>query len=148
MLAVAIGAAWMWYSRRLSLLIVLTFLAGALAAAAAQGTSPAYQLESGPLWFAVAVVLADRRTLPASAIGRPLVGLLAGGLAMDPRARSYPIESAAVVVAGMQVLTIALQGAVWVRRHRDETRARLRDLRDAARPLGRLSRPRPAQPPS
>ncbi|HXM57168.1 MAG TPA: RnfABCDGE type electron transport complex subunit D, partial [Candidatus Dormibacteraeota bacterium] len=110
MLAVAIGAAWLWYSRRLSLLVVLMFLAGALVPILVLHWSPAYQLDSGPLWFAAALVLADRRTLPASKLGRPLVGLLAGLLALGARTRGFAIESAVVAVAGMQVLTVAVQG--------------------------------------
>lgn len=148
MLAVALGAAWLWYSRRLSLLVVLTFLAGAMVPIATYHWSPAYQLDSGPLWFAAALVLADRRTLPASAVGRPLVGLLAGLLALGARARGFAIESALVAVAGMQLLAVAVQGLSWVRFHRRETWARLRELREAMPALGRQHRPGPAQPPS
>jgi NQR2, RnfD, RnfE family len=145
MLAVAVGAAWLWYSRRLSLLVVLTFLAGALVPILLQRWSAAYQLDSGPLWFAAALVLADRRTLPASRIGRPLVGLLAGAVALGVRARGFAVESALVTVAAMQVLTVSAQGLVWVRRHGDETRARLREAREAVRAVGRPHRPDPAQ---
>lgn len=148
MLAVAIGAAWMWYSRRLSLLVVLTFLAGAMVPIVVERWSAAYQLDSGPLWFAVALVLADRRTLPASKLGRPLVGLVAGLLALGARTRGYAIEAALVAVAGTQVMTVTLQGLAWVRHNREETLTRLRELRDAARALARPNRARPAQPPS
>src|SRR5215510_12400704 len=48
MLAVVVGAAWLWYSRRLSLLVVLTLLVGATALVVMAGWSPAYQLLSGP----------------------------------------------------------------------------------------------------
>lgn len=142
MLAVAIGAAWFWYARRLSLLIVLTFLAGASVVLVRQRW-PAGYLDSGPLWFAAALVLADRRTLPASTIGRPLVGLLAGLAALGVRTRGVGVEASLVAVAGMQVLTIAVQGLDWVRCHPSETRAR---LREAVPALGRQSRPRPARP--
>jgi hypothetical protein len=148
MLAVAIGAAWMWYSRRLSLLVVFTFLIGAMIPIVVERWSAAYQLDSGPLWFAVALVLADRRTLPASQLGRPLVGLVAGLLALGARTRGFAIEATLVVVAGTQVMTVVFQGATWVRHNGEETRARLRELRDALRTLGRPSRARPAQPPS
>jgi hypothetical protein len=141
MLAVAVGVAWFWYARRLSLLVVLTFLAGALIPILALHWSAGYQLDSGPLWFAAALVLADRHTLPDSAIGRPLVGLLAGLVALGARARGLAIEAAVVTVAGMQVLTVVVQGLDWARHHPDETRARLRDLRDAARGLARPTRP-------
>jgi NQR2, RnfD, RnfE family len=144
MLAVAVGAAWLWYARRLSLLVVLTFLAGALALIALERWPIGYQLDSGPLWFAAALVLADRRMLPASGVGRPLLGFLAGAAALAARARGFAIEASFAAVAGMQVLNVAVQGLVWVRHHRDETRARLRELRAAALALGRPSRPRPA----
>ncbi len=142
MLAVAIGVAWFWYARRLSLLIVLTFLAGASVVILRQRW-PAGYLDSGPLWFAAALVLADRRTLPASTIGRPLVGFLTGIAALGVRTRGFGVEASLVAVAGMQVLTVALQGLDWVRRHRAETWAR---LREAVLALGRQSRPRPARP--
>jgi Na+-transporting NADH:ubiquinone oxidoreductase subunit NqrB len=143
-LAVAVGAAWLWYSRRLSLLIVLTFLAGAMVPIAVWSWSAGYQLDSGPLWFVVALVLADRRTLPASAVGRPLLGFLAGLVALAARARGLAIESALVTVAGMQVLAAAIQGLDWVRHNGDETRARLRELRAATLAIGRMNRPGPA----
>jgi Na+-transporting NADH:ubiquinone oxidoreductase subunit NqrB len=143
-LAVAVGAAWLWYSRRLSLLIVLTFLAGAMVPIAVWSLSAGYQLDSGPLWFVVALVLADRRTLPASALGRPLLGFLAGLVALGARARGHANESALITVAGMQVLTAAVQGLDWVRHNGDETRARLRELRAATLAIGRMKRPGPA----
>jgi len=144
MLAVAVGAAWLWYSRRLSLLVVLTFVAGALVPIAVERWSPGYQLASGPLWFVAALVLADRHMLPRSGVGRPLLGFLAGALALAVRARGFAIEASVVAVAGMQALNVALQGLDWVRHHREESAARLRDLRDAALALGRPRRPRPA----
>ena len=145
MLAVAVGAAWLWYSRRLSLLIVVTFLAGAMVPIVVLRWPGGYQLDSGPLWFAVALVLADRQTLPASPVGRPLLGFLAGMLALGVRTRGLAIEASLVTVAAVQLLTVILQGALWVRRNGDETRARLREIRAATLALGRM---RPAQPPS
>lgn len=150
MLAVAVGVAWLWYSRRLSILVVLTFLAGA-GVALALGRLPAgYLLTSGPLWFAAALVLADRRTLPASQVGRPLVGFLAGLLAMGAHVWGFSIEAALVAVAGVQLVTVGAQGLVWMRQNREETRARVREIREAtvALAMGRVGRPRPAQPPS
>lgn len=148
MLAVAVGAAWMWYSRRLSLLVMITFVAGALVPIAIERWSVGYQLDSGPLWFAAALVLADRQMLPASGIGRPLLGLLTGMAALAVRARGLAIEASLAAVACMQVVNVVVQGLTWVRGHRRETWTRLRELRDAATALGRSTRPRPAQPPS
>jgi hypothetical protein len=148
LLAVAVGAAWMWYSRRLSLLVVITFLIGALVPIAVWRWPVAYQLESGPLWFAAALVLADRESLPASGIGRPLLGLVTGAAALAVRARGLAIEASLAAVAWMQVVNVIVQGLNWVRGHRPETWSRLRELRETAFALGRPSRPRPAQPPS
>lgn len=144
MLAVAVGAAWLWYARRLSLLVVLTFLAGALVLIGVERWPIGYQLDSGPLWFAAALVLADRHALPASGVGRPLLGFLAGAAAFAARARGFAIEASLTAVAGMQVLSVAVQGLDWVRHNREETRVRLRELRAAAVALGRPRRPRPA----
>jgi hypothetical protein len=148
MLAVAVGTAWLWYSRRLSILVVLTFLVGALVPIVYFRWPPGPQLDSGPLWFVAALVLADRRTLPASPVGRPLVGLLAGLIGVGARSRGFAIEAALVAVAGMQVLTISVQGLTWVNSHRIETRLRLRELREAMVALTRSHRPRHVQPPS
>jgi hypothetical protein len=148
LLAVAVGGAWMWYSRRLSLLVVITFLIGALVPIAVERWSPVYQLESGPLWFAAALILADRQSLPASGVGRPLLGFLTGAAALAMRARGLAIEASLAAVACMQVVNVVVQGLDWVRGHRQETWTRLREVREAALALSRSSRPRPAQPPS
>lgn len=129
MLAVVVGAAWLWYSRRLSLLVVLTFLVGATVPVVMAGWSPVYQLFSGPLWFAAALLLADRRDLPRSPIGRPLVGLVAGGTCMWLRARGLAIESAPAAIAAVQVGVAGVQGVGWVGRNRQQVRARLHQLR-------------------
>ena len=129
MLAVVVGAAWLWYSRRLSLLVVLTFLVGATVPVVIAGWSPVYQLFSGPLWFAAALLLADRRNLPRSPIGRPLVGLVAGGTCMWLRARGLAIESAPAAIAAVQVGVAGVQGVGWVGRNRQQVRARLHQLR-------------------
>jgi NQR2, RnfD, RnfE family len=131
LLAVAVGAAWLWYSRRLSLLAVLAVLAGALVPIQAQHWSAGYQLLSGPLWFVAALVLADRRTLPSSPVGRPLLGVATGAIAVGARARGFAIEAVPVTVAAVQVLAATMQGAAWLNRNRQVTASRLRELRDA-----------------
>ena len=128
--------------------MVITFLIGALVPIAVERWSPVYQLESGPLWFAAALVLADRQSLPASGVGRPLLGLLTGAAALAVRARGLAIEASLAAVAWMQLVNVIVQGLNWVRGHRQETWTRLRELREAAAALSRSSRPRPAQPPS
>ena len=132
MLAVVVGAAWLWYSRRLSLLVVFTFLIGVTVPVAMAGWSPVYQLLSGPLWFAAALLLADRRDLPRSPIGRPLVGLVAGGTCMWLRARGLAIESALAAMTTVQVGVAGVQGVGWLGRNRRQVRARLHEIRSAA----------------
>lgn len=128
MLAVAVGAAWLWYSGRLSLLVILTFLAGTLVPIALLHWSAAFQLDSGPLWFAAALVLADRRTLPTSQLGRPLLGFAAGLLAMGARARGFAVESGPVAVAAAQLFADGTNGTRWLIDNWREVRARLQSL--------------------
>jgi hypothetical protein len=141
LLAVAIGVAWLWYTRRLSILVVLTFLVGAVAAIEMTHWPPGHQLLSGPLWFVAALVLADRRTLPSSPVGRPLLGAAAGAIAIGARTRGFAIEAVPVAVAALQVLAAAIQGAGWLNGHRRETRTRLRALREGLPSPGRLRSP-------
>ena len=124
-LAVAIGAAWLWYSGRLSILVVLTFLAGTLVPITVYHWSAAFQLDSGPLWFAAALVLADRRTLPTSTVGRPLLGLAAGLVAMGARARGFAVEAGPITVAAAQLLADGVRGARWLIDNWGDVRARL-----------------------
>ena len=140
-LAVAIGAAWFWYARRLSLLVVLTFLVGVTVPMMLAGWSPGYELLIGPVWFAAALLLADRRDLPRSTIGRPLVGFAAGAGAMWLRARGYAIESTIAAMAAVQVGVVAVQGVGWLMRNLGHVRARLHERR-------RPAEERPALPPA
>ncbi len=142
LLAVALGAAWLWYSRRLSLLVVMAVLVGALVPIQAQHWAAGYQLLSGPLWFVAALVLADRHTLPRSPVGRPLLGVATGAIAVGARTRGFAIEAVPVTVAAMQVLAAAIQGAGWLNGNRQETWSRLRGLRDGRQALGRQRSPR------
>jgi Na+-translocating ferredoxin:NAD+ oxidoreductase subunit D len=131
-LAVALGTSWLWYSRRLSLLVVLTFLVGVMVPIVMAGWSSGYQLLSGPLWFGAALVLADRRDLPRSPIGRPLVGLAAGVSAMWLRSRGFAIESTLAAMAAVQIAVVGVQGATWLGRNQRQVRVRLQELRSAA----------------
>ena len=119
-LAVALGAAWLWYARRLALLVVLTFGLGAVCSVKLMGWSVPYQLDSGPLWFAGALVLADRRLLPSSRRVQALLGLAAGVVVMGARARGVAIEAAPIAVAALQVVVAAVEGICWLvpNRHR------------------------------
>jgi NQR2, RnfD, RnfE family len=126
LLAVALGAAWLWYARRLSLLVVLTFGLGALTSVKLMGWSATYHLVSGPLWFCAALILADRRMLPSSGLGRPLLGLTAGVVVMAARVRGYAIESVPIAIAGLQLVVALVEGIGWLIPNRGRVRAAAR----------------------
>jgi hypothetical protein len=109
LLAVAIGVAWLAYSRRVSFVVLATFLAGALLAPYLLHWDFLFQLDSGPTWFVAALVLSDRRLLPDSWAIRPVLGLVAGFLAIDLRRAGHGIEATFMVVAAVQGFT-ALMG--------------------------------------
>jgi hypothetical protein len=111
MLGVVLGAAWLWYARRLSPLTLVMFSIGVLIPTLYMRWSIPYQLTSGPLWFVGALLLADRRYLPNSLIGRPLLGLCAGMLALTARTRGYGIEATFVAVAGLQLAIAMVESA-------------------------------------
>jgi len=113
LLAVAIGAAWFAYARRLSLVVLVTFLLGALVPIYAFHWDYAFQLDSGPTWFVAALLLADRRLLPGSWAIRPVLGLGAGLLAIGLRRNGYGIEAAFFAVAGVQVVMALFVVLFW-----------------------------------
>src|SRR5260370_32592623 len=108
LLAVAIAIAWLAYARRLSLVVLATFLLGALVPIYLYHWDALFQLDSGPTWFAAGLLLADRRTLPDSLAMRPLLGFPAGLLGVGLRARGYGIEAAFFVVARLQAASAAV----------------------------------------
>lgn len=118
LLAVALGAAWLWYARRLSPAVLLGFAAGAALPILLWRWSPSYQLDSGPAWFAVALILADRRLLPGSWAARVLLGFAAGVAGVGLRSRGLGIEAAYLAVAGLQVTVSAVEGVDWFLAHR------------------------------
>ena len=113
LLAVAIGAAWFAYARRLSLVVLITFLAGALMSVYVLRWDYLFQLDSGPMWFVAALILADRRMLPGSWAIRPFMGLVAGALSVDLRRNGYGIEATFVTVAAVQAVMALLLFAYW-----------------------------------
>jgi hypothetical protein len=143
LMAVVLGAAWLWYARRLSALVVATFAIGAVTPVVYFHWSIPYQLTSGPLWFVAALVLADRKYLPNSVVGRPLIGLGAGLLAVAARYRGLAIESAMEAVVAVQVVETLVEGVVRMARPR---RVALPAPILPAAP--RQSRPAPPPPPS
>jgi len=103
LLAQVLGAAWLWYARRLSLLTVFGSLIAATAVTLFFHWAPSYQLASGPLWFGLALLLGDRLNLPRNQLLQLLVGLLGGGAALAVRSRGYAIEGSLVAVATVQL---------------------------------------------
>ena len=129
LLAVVIAAAWFWYARRLSLVVVVTCIAGALAPVLLMRWNAGYQLDSGPTFFVVALALADRRLLPTSNAVRPLLGLLAGAVGVGLRSGGAGVEAMALTVAGLQLLVGVFEGAEWLAANRAVVADRLRTLR-------------------
>jgi hypothetical protein len=129
LLAVAIGIAWLAYARRLSLVVAVGFLAGALVLIAWYHWDYVSHLDSGPTWFVAGLLLADRRSLPGSRAIRPVLGFGAGLLAIGLRVRGYGIEAAFLTVAGVQVVVavvVALLSAASMGTERWRRNRRLR----------------------
>jgi hypothetical protein len=113
LLAVAIGTAWLAYARRLSLVVLITFLAGGLLSIYSFHWDYVFQLDSGPTWFVAALLLSDRRLLPGSWAIRPALGFAAGFAAFGLRQKGYGIEAAFITVAGVQALVALLVAMLW-----------------------------------
>jgi Na+-transporting NADH:ubiquinone oxidoreductase subunit NqrB len=113
LLAVAIGAAWLAYARRLSLVVLITFLGGALLTVYSFHWDYVFQLDSGPTWFVAALILCDRRLLPGSWAIRPVLGFAAGLVAFGLRRNGYGIEAAFYTVAGVQLVIAVLVAMLW-----------------------------------
>jgi len=128
LMAVAIGIAWLWYARRLSLAVVAGFGLGAVAVSAVMPWNVGYQLDSGPAWFVLGLLLADRRALPTSLGARPLIGLVAGVVALAVRARGVGIEGTILTAAGIQLAIALVEGAAWVSVNRRRVWTGLRSL--------------------
>jgi hypothetical protein len=114
LLAVAVGVAWLAYSRRVSFVVLASFLVGALVPIYLWHWDYLFQLDSGPTWFVAALVLADRRLLPESWAIRPVLGLVAGVLTIGFRRYGYGIESAFFTVAGAQAVIAVMAVAAWL----------------------------------
>jgi hypothetical protein len=131
LLAVAIGIAWLAYARRLSIVVAVGFLAGAVVWIAAHRWDYFAHLDNGPTWFAAGLLLADRRNLPGSWAIRPILGFGAGLLAIGLRDR-YGIGAAFLTVAGLQaamavVVVMLWAASMWTGRWQRNRRLRQRD---------------------
>jgi Na+-transporting NADH:ubiquinone oxidoreductase subunit NqrB len=113
LLAVAIGVAWLAYARRVSLVVLATFLAGGLLAVYSFHWDYAFQLDSGPTWFVAGLLLSDRRLLPDSWAIRPPLGFAAGLVAIGLRRNGNGIEAAFFTVATIQAMMAVLVVALW-----------------------------------
>jgi hypothetical protein len=113
LLAVATAIAWLAYARRLSLVVLAAFLLGALVPIYLFHWDGVFQLDSGPTWFVAGLLLADRRLLPGSWAVRPVIGLVAGILALGLRGRGYGIEAAFFTVAGIQAAMAVVSVIMW-----------------------------------
>ncbi|HUZ85407.1 MAG TPA: RnfABCDGE type electron transport complex subunit D [Candidatus Baltobacterales bacterium] len=113
LLAVAIGVAWLAYARRLSFVVLITFLAGAWVAINTFHWDYMFQLDSGPTWFVAGLVLADRRLLPGSWAIRPALGFAAGLFAIGLRRNGYGIEAALFTVAVGQAVMAVVAVVFW-----------------------------------
>ena len=132
MLAVAVGIAWLAYARRVSLVVLVAFLAGAGLAIYTFHWDPLFQLDSGPMWFVAGLLLADRRLLPESWSVRPVLGVAAGLFAVGLRRNGYGIEAAFFTVATVQavmavVVIVYWSASLWMERWKRTRRLRQRE---------------------
>jgi hypothetical protein len=132
LLAVVIGAAWLWYGRRLRLGAVVTMLLGVCIPVALMRWNYGYQIDSGPLWFMVVFAFADRAFLPRRAAVRMLLGFTAGVVIIAVRTLGFGIESAAIAIVGLQLAVGVVEGAGWLVSEREAVRRRSRLLRSRA----------------
>jgi Na+-transporting NADH:ubiquinone oxidoreductase subunit NqrB len=120
LLAIAIGIAWLAYARRVSIVLLFSFLVGALVAIYTFHWDPLFQLDSGPTWFVAGLVLADRRLLPDSWAVRPTLGFAGGLFAVGLRRPeagawfgAHGIEIAFFVVATIQAVMAIVVIVYW-----------------------------------
>jgi NQR2/RnfD/RnfE family subunit of NADH-ubiquinone oxidoreductase len=125
LMAVVIGVAWLAYAKRLSPVVAVGFLLGAIVPIAIFHWDFVFQLDSGPLWFVGAMILSDRRQLPDSWAIRPILGFVAGFAALALRYRGFGIEAAFYAVAAVQVAVAIVVILIWsvrmLRKHRERT---------------------------
>jgi hypothetical protein len=147
LMAVIVGVAWLAYARRLSPVVTLGFLLGAIVPIALYHWDFLFQLDSGPTWFVGALILSDRRLLPGSWAMRPILGFAAGFVAIGLRNRGYGVESAFFTVAALQALLALVVVFVWTISGTSRRRERGRRLRRRDAQLRAINRSEePADP--
>jgi hypothetical protein len=140
LMAVAVGVAWLAYARRLSPIVALCFVLGALVPIAYFHWDFVFQLDSGPVWFVGAFVLSDRRLLPDSWAARPILGFAAGAIGFALRSRGYGVEAMFFTVAALQAAVGLVVVVVWSIKTTTQRRERNRLLRrreEQLRPVNR-----------
>ncbi len=113
LMGVVVGIAWLAYAKRLSPVVAIGFLLGAIVPIALNHWDFIFQLDSGPLWFVGALVLSDRRQLPDSWAIRPVLGFAAGFFALALRNRGLGVEAAFYTVAAMQAIVALVVILIW-----------------------------------
>jgi hypothetical protein len=144
LMAVVVGVAWMAYARRLSPVVTLGFLLGAIVPIALFHWDFLFQLDSGPTWFVGALILSDRRLLPGSWASRPILGFAAGFIAVGLRNRGYGVEGAFYTVAALQAamgLVVVLAWSISGTSRRRERGRRLRRREAQLRAINRTEEP-------
>jgi hypothetical protein len=132
LMAIVIGIAWLAYAKRLSPIVAIGFLLGAIVPIALYHWDFIFQLDSGPLWFVGALILSDRRQLPDSWAIRPILGFAAGFAALAVRTKAFGglgIEGAVYTVAAVQLAVAVFVILIWsvrMARKRRERTVRLR----------------------
>jgi hypothetical protein len=144
MMAVAVGIAWLAYAKRLSPIVAICFLLGAIIPIAYFHWDFVFQLDSGPTWFVGALILSDRRLLPGSWAARPMLGFAAGLIGLGLRSRGYGIEAMFFTVAALQALVALVVIAMWsvnTTSHRRERDRLLRRREEQLRAVNRAEEP-------
>jgi hypothetical protein len=113
LMAVAVSIAWLAYAKRLSPIVAICFLLGAIIPIAYFHWDFVFQLDSGPTWFVGALILSDRRLLPSSWAARPILGFAAGLIGLGLRSRGYGIEAVFFTVAALQGFVALVVIATW-----------------------------------
>ena len=113
LLAVAVGVAWLAYARRVSLVVLVAFVLGALIPVYTFHWDPLFQLDSGPTWFVAGLLLANRSQLPESWALRPMLGFAGGLFAIGLRHNGYGIEAAYLSVATLQAVMAVIVIVYW-----------------------------------
>ncbi|HEV2218810.1 MAG TPA: RnfABCDGE type electron transport complex subunit D [Candidatus Dormibacteraeota bacterium] len=150
LMAIAIAIAWLAYARRLSPVVALCFLLGALVPIAVFHWDFVFQLDNGPLWFVGGLILSDRRNLPSSWATRPLLGFVAGAISVGLRSPVYGnrgLEAALFTVAAMQAFVGLVVVVIWAVKNTSRRRERSRLLRRRDEQLRAINRTdEPADP--